>query len=115
RNGKPSESDARKQQEQEGAEQKNRKGQAAREQQEAPADDASTSQDAWHIDRHPRSIPRPLPIVPLDLAAQMTEHQRTGGEHQKTDQRDRIGESATQDRAGDEMQERQEDDLMVVG
>ena len=39
-------------------------------------DDAAAAQDARNVDGQPRAIARALPVVALDLAAQVAEHER---------------------------------------
>ena len=77
-------------------------------------DDATTAQDARHVDRQPGAIARPLPIVALDLAAQVAEHKRARGDDQKAEEAKPVAEAPADDRARDEVQQREDDDLLVV-
>jgi hypothetical protein len=55
-----------------------------------------------------------LPVVAFDFAAQVTEHERAGRDHQKTEETKSVREAATEHGAGDQVQERQHDHLLVV-
>jgi len=55
-----------------------------------------------------------LPIVALDLASQVAEHQRAGCDDEEAEEAEPVGETAAEDRPGDEVKQGQDDDLLVV-
>jgi hypothetical protein len=106
--------DARKEDEEKRREHEDRDRERARGQQEPSADHPARSQDPRDVDGEARSIARALAVVALDLASQMAEHERPGRHHQEAEETKSVCEPASEDGAGDEVHESQQDDLLVV-
>ena len=68
-----------------------------------------------HVDGQPRAIARALAVVALDLAPQMAEHERAGRDDQEPEEAEAVGQAPAEHRSGDEVQQGQHDDLLVVG
>ena len=108
------EADARKDHEQRGREEEDRDGEQARGREEAATDDAAAPEDARDVDGEARAIARALAVVALDLATEVAEHERARRDDEEADEAEAVREAAAEDRAGDEVQQREDDDLLVV-
>ena len=62
----------------------------------------------------PGAIARALAVVALDLAAQVAEHERARRDDEEAEEAEAVGEAAAEHGAGDEVEQREDDDLLVV-
>ena len=108
------EADAREQDEEGRREDENRDREQAGGREEAAPDDAPATQDARHVDGQAGAVARALAVVALDLAAEVAEHERAGRDDEEAEEAEPVGEAAAEHRAGDEVEEREDDDLLVV-
>ncbi len=62
----------------------------------------------------PVRFARALAVVALDLAAQVAQHQRARRHHQDPQEAQAVAQAAPEHGAGDEVEQREDDDLLVV-
>ena len=106
--------DAREEDEEDGREEEDGDREQAGGRQESAPDDAPAAQDSRHVDRETRAVARALAVVALDLAPQMAEHERAGSDDEEPEEAEPVREAAAQDGARHEVEQRQDDDLLVV-
>jgi hypothetical protein len=111
---KKREADAREDDEEDRREEEDRDGKETGGEQEAATDHPATPQDARDVDREPCPIARALPVVALDLAAEVAQHQGAGRHDQESEEADSVSEPTTENCPRDEMKEREDDDLLIV-
>src|SRR5262249_12352888 len=81
----------------------------------AAPDDAPAAEDARDVDGEAGAITRALAVVPFDFAAEMTEDERARGYDQEAEEAEPVRQAAPENRAREETQEREDDDLLSVG
>ncbi len=108
------EADAREEHEEQRGEGEDRDREQAGDGEERAADDAPRAEDARHVDGEAGAIARALAVVALDLAAEVAEHEGARRDDEHAEEAEPVAEAAAEHGAGDEVQQREDDDLLVV-
>ena len=107
-------SDAREQDEEDRREEQNGDREQARGGEEAAPDHASAAQDARDVDGKTGAIARTLAVVSFDLSPQVAEDERAGSDDEESEEAEAVGQASAQHGPGHEMEQREDDDLLVV-
>ena len=109
------EADAREENEERRREEQDGHREEARRREKTSPDHAPAAENPRDVDREPGPVASPLAVVPLHLAAQVAEHQGSRRNDQEPEEADAVGQPAAEHRPRHEVQEREHDDLLVVG
>src|SRR3989442_569557 len=106
--------DARKEDEERRGEEEDGNAEEAGRAEKRSPDHTPAAEDARHVDREAGAIARPLAIVPLHLASQMAQNEGPRRHDEEAEEADAVGEPVAEDGAGDEVEQGEDDDLLVV-
>src|SRR5260370_515343 len=81
---------------------------------ETSADDASAAKDPRNVQGQAGAVARSLPIVALDLAPKMAEDECPRSDDEEAQEAEAVRQPAAQDSSGDEVEQGENDDLLIV-